>query len=32
MGEVDGGSKAVEAVVLGENVWFEEKVVTVDVN
>jgi hypothetical protein len=31
MGEVDGGSKAVEAVVLGENVWFEEKV-TVDVN
>jgi hypothetical protein len=25
MGQVDRGSKGVEEVVLGENVWFEEK-------
>ncbi len=33
MGQVDGGNKGVEEVVLGENEWFEEKGrVTVDVN
>ena len=30
---MDGGSKAMEAVVLGEDVWFDEEVrVRVDVN